>query len=571
MVSRAFPAVDDDAHLPPRHLRPQRVFDLDVVHRYPERFNSTDLLIDQHLSRGRGEHPALRYRNQTLTYAELARQVNQLGNGLRRLGVHPGDRVLIHSLNEPQAAVTNFAALKLGAVVVPTSPLLTPEQLAHIIGDCEPVVVVVDAMLLGTVLGARELAPARRHIVVFDAEPGVVENSRCHCFADLLASGEPELAPMPRPRDAVSVLLYTSGLAQPARATAHLQDELLVIPDIFGRRAWEVRPDDVIAGAGPICFAGGYSTLLTVPFRFGATTVLIPLGTSAEAMFPLVREHQVTLLAAMPTLYRQMAEVSTADPTDLATLRMVSGGGESLSPATVTAWRDRFGLDIYEGFGTNGMTHVFITTAVTRSITPGSMGRPLPGYRVRVLRPDGRDARPGEPGQLHARGPVGTLYWGHPDAAGTVAALQARTVRDGWVRIGDWVSQDPDGSLRFVAREEELFTRGHVEFGPGEVETVLAQHPDVAEAGVYGSVAADGVQRVHALIVALSPAVLTEDLPRRVLRDSATALGPRVPDDITAVQRLPRTPFGTLLRRNRWPSWLDTNHGTHREEVTAHA
>jgi 2-aminobenzoate-CoA ligase len=543
------------------------VYDRDVLDRYPERFNSTEVLLDGHVERGRGDHPALQYRDLSVSYADLVARVGRLGNSLRRLGVRAGDRVVVHSLNEPAAVVANFAVLRLGAVVVPTSPLLGPAQLAHILRDCEPAAAVVTGVFLDTVLEARELAPGLRNVVVFGADRDAVEDRGCHDYETLLAAGEPELTPVPRSRSAVSVLLYQSGLYEPARATAHLQEELLIIPDIFGRRAWKVREDDVIAGAGPICFAGGYSTLLTLPYRFGATSAIIPLGTTPAEMFSVVRRHRATLLAAMPTVYRHMAEVENADPADLRTLRMVSGGGEPLAPSTLAAWRDRFGLDIYEGFGTNGMTHVFITTAVSRSIEPGSMGRPLPGYEVRLLRPDGSDAATGQLGQLYTRGPLGTTYWGHPAAADEVADLQARTVRDGWVRIGDWVRRTPDGNLRFVAREEDLLARDGVEFGPGEVEAVLAAHPGVTEAGVYAETGADGARTVRALVVAADPAAHPGDLPARILRDTAAELGPRRPDDLTVVPRLPSTSFGTVLRRTLWRSWLDDR----REEVPAPA
>lgn len=164
---------------------------------------------------------------------------------------------------------------------------------------------------------------------------------------------------------------------------------------------------------------------------------------------------------------------------------MVSGGGEPLAAQTLAGWRDRFGLDLYEGFGTNGMMHVFVTTAVTRTIKPGSMGTPLPGYECRVIRADGAGASVGEPGQLEVRGPVGTTFWGHPDAAAEVAARQRAVVHDGWVRVGDWVRRDAEGHLSFVARDEDLVVRDGETFGPLEVERVLVEHPAVAEVGVH--------------------------------------------------------------------------------------
>ena len=445
---------------------------------YPQRFNATDLLLDSHVAGGRGAHPAIRYGDQTITYAELATQVNRMARALARLGVGEGDRVVVRSLNEPPAFVANFAALKLGAVVVPTSPLHDPGQFGRVVSDCTPAVVVVSAHLADAV--ASSLAGVRTPppVVVYGAGAEEAGRRGMESYEALVAAEDGSALPaVDRDRESVAVLLYTSGLLEPAMATAHLLEELLIIPDGFGRQGWRVRPDDVICGAGPICFAGGYSTNLTIPFRFGATAAIIPLSTSAEGMFPLIRSYGVTLLAALPTRYREMLYAESADPADLATLRMVSGGGEPLDEETLAGWSKRFNLAVQEGFGTNGMMHVFITAAVADGVRPGSMGLPLPGYQISVRTAEGREAQPGQPGRLHVRGPVGTLFCGHPDAAEAITARQAAVTEDGWTRIGDWVSRDADGHLYFCAREEESDRSGRRVLRPGRCRDPAQRAP----------------------------------------------------------------------------------------------
>jgi 2-aminobenzoate-CoA ligase len=510
----------EQVHLPPRDLWPERVYTREEFRSYPEVFNAAEMLLGQQLAAGRGDHPAVLYQDEVITYAEPVDRVDRLGAVLAGLGVGEGDRVLIRSLNEPPALVANFATLKLGVVVVPTSPLLGPDQLAHIANDCEPVVLVVGGWLLPAALAARPLIPSLRHVVVYGADPEAVRGSGCLVYEELVAAADPRLTPLRQSRSAVSVLLYSSGLLEPARATAHFQDELLIIPDGFGRYGWQITPDDVVAGAGPISFAGGYSTIL-----------------------------------ALPTRHREMLAVDGADPADLASLRMVSGGGEPLAADTVTGGRDCFGLEVYEGFGTNGMMHVFITTAVGRVIKPGSMGTAVPGYRTRVPGPDGEEAAPGEPGQLYVQGPVGPLWWGRPDAAADVAERQAATVRDGWVRVGDWIVRDPDGHLFFVAREEDLITRCGERFCPVEIERALEAHPAVGEVGVHATAGAGG-QRVIALVVPAPEVATTDELAAPILADCGSRLpASRVPDEIIFLDGLPRSLFGTLLRRAQWPGW----------------
>src|SRR6266550_2985663 len=352
--------------LPPRELWPERVYRLPEFAAYPDPLNSTEELLDRQVAGGRGDHPAILCDDDVITYEELRRRANRLGNALRRLGVGEGDRVMLLSLNEPPALVANFAALKLGAVVVPTTPLLPPDRLAHIAADCAAEVLVVSSVLVPTVLAALPGCPALRHVVVFGEEGTPAPAGPAFHRLEELVDGEPtELDPVRRSRTAVSVLLYSSGLTRPARATAHFVEEALIIPDTFGRYGWRVRPDDVIGPAGPMSFAGGYSSFATIPYRFGATVATVPLGRSTPAdIFALIKRHRITLMTGMSTGYSHMLAVADADPEDLRTLRMATCGGEPLPPATLRGWRERFGHEICEGFGTNGMMYVFISNAV---------------------------------------------------------------------------------------------------------------------------------------------------------------------------------------------------------------
>jgi 2-aminobenzoate-CoA ligase len=559
MATPATEVRDHEAWLPPPELRPQRLYRLPALQRYPAELNVTEELLDRHVRDGRGEHPAIVCGDLTLTYRELLGAAASLGNALRRLGVREGEPVLIHSLNEPQALVANFAVLRLGGIVVPTSPMLSPAALAHIANDAGARVVVVSAALADVVTAALRDCRSVEHVVVFGAAPEVVRE-RGYMASEELAAAEPaELVPVRRARSAVAVLFYSSGITEPAYAMAHLAEELLVIPDVYGRHGWGVQPDDIVAGAGPIAFAGGYSSAATIPFRYGATSVAIPLDRSTpEGMFELVRRHRVTLLSALPTGYRLMLEAAgDRARDDLASLRVVAGGGESLPPDTYAGWKEHLGHEIYEGFGTNGMFHVFITSAVARRVKPGAIGVALPGYDARALTDEGTVAKPGQLGRLWARGPVGTLFWGPPERAEAIAERQRATVRDGWVLVGDHVTIDEEGFVTFVAREEDLIRRGGRAFGPGQVEAALSSHPAVAEAGVLGVRDAGGGQAVRAYVVLAGGRPPDPGLRQDLVDRCRGSLGEaEAPAEIAFVPSLPRAPHGALLRRVLWERWF---------------
>ena len=194
---------DQEVWLPPRKDWPERVYALDEFRGYPDLLNSTEELLDRQVLGGRGAHPAIVAEGTALTYAQLLRLANRFGNALRRLGVVEGDRIVLRSLNEPPALIANFGALRLGAVVVPTSPLLSEDELAHIANDCRAVCLVVGRYLLPAALKAKQACPGVRHVVAFGGRP---EEARAHGFLsyeELVADEDCELEPVRRPRQAV--------------------------------------------------------------------------------------------------------------------------------------------------------------------------------------------------------------------------------------------------------------------------------------------------------------------------------------------------------------------------------
>src|SRR5262249_44541508 len=155
---------------------------------------------------------------------------------------------------------------------------------------------------------------------------------------------------------------------------------------------------------------------------------------------------------------------------DLASVRVCTGGGESLGAETYHRWKEMFGLEIYEGLGTTEMMYVFVSSAVTRRGKPRAPRAPGPRYAGKGLTAEGGDAKAGEVGLLIARGPTGTLYWRDPEK-------QRSAVRNGWCRAGDFVTMDEDGYVWFMSREDDLIKSSGYRIGPEEVEDALARHP----------------------------------------------------------------------------------------------
>jgi 2-aminobenzoate-CoA ligase len=533
--------MSDHKYLPPRELWPSRIYTLPEFASYPDRLNPTEELLDKQVAAGRGDRAAILFDDQRITYAQLLAQSNKLGNALRGLGVNEGDRVILRTPNIPPALVTNFAVLKLGAVLTPTSPLFSRSEIAHVANDAEAVAIVVHAALLGELEAARENLKTVENIIVIGGEPAELKAKGFIPYSELLPSGSASLDPVRRERTDIGILLYTSGTTGQPKGTVHFVEEMLIIPDAFGKYGWRVTENDVIGGTAPLAFGAGYSTFATIPFRFGAAASLISKFDPVK-VFETIQKHKISVLSLAPTAYRKMLQVPDAEKNyDLSTLRICTGGGESLTAVTYNAWKNKFGIEIFEGLGTTEMMYVFASNVVSRKAKAGSFGQAVPGYELKVVDEDGKETKPGNAGHFLARGPTGTIYWREPDKQ------RHAITPDGWNRAGDYVYVDEEGYFWFVSREDDVIKSSAYRIGPEEIEVTLNAHPAVAEAAVIGVPDEVRGQIAKAFVVLKEGQTVSSEALIEFCRGKIATY--KMPREIEVVAELPRTPTGKLLRR----------------------
>jgi len=528
-------------YLPPRELWPQRLYTLPEFATYAARFNPTEELLGKAVVAGRGERTAVLFEDQRLTYNQLLTQANKFANALRELGVQEGVRLILRTPNIPPTLVANFAILKLGAVCTPTSPLFSRTEIAHVANDAEAVAIIVSSALLGEVEAARDGLQTVKHIIVVGGDAAEVKAKGFLPYGELLQSGEPSLDPVLRQREDVGLLLYTSGTTGRPKGTVHFVEEMLIVPDSFGKYGWRVTENDVIGGSAPLAFGAGYSSYATIPFRFGAAASLIAKF-EPEKMFDTIQKHRVSILTLAPTAYRKMLQVPEAEKKyDLSSLRVCTGGGESLTAPTYHAWKEKFGREIFEGLGTTEMMYVFASNVVSRKAKAGSFGQAVPGYELKVFDEEGKEAKAGNIGHFVARGPTGTIYWRDPDKQ------RHAITPDGWNRAGDYVSVDEDGYFWFVSREDDIIKSSGYRIGPEEIEVTLATHPAVADVGVIGVHDELRGQIAKAFVVLKPGESLSPEELIAFCRDKIATY--KLPREVVMVNELPLTPTGKLLRR----------------------
>jgi 2-aminobenzoate-CoA ligase len=510
-------------NLPPAATWPEFRFDLPEL-RYPRRLNCADALLDHWADSGAGERRCLLTpEGEAWSYSDLRATANRVANVLvRELGVVPGNRVLLRGPNNPWLVACWFGAVKAGAVVVATMPLLRSRELSTIAE-----IAAVDHALCDSRF-TEDLKAAGVSALTYG------EDSELSHLADGMPSTFENVATS---ADDVCLLAFTSGTTGKPKATMHFHRDVLAIADTFSRRVLRPKADDVFTGTPPLAFTFGLGALLVFPMSVGASTLLVERSTP-DLLLELVARHGVTTLFTAPTAYRAM--VSGVRDVDLRRLHSCVSAGETLPEATWTAFNKATGLKIIDGIGSTEMLHIFISAAGD-DIRPGATGREVPGYVARVVDEAGQAVPDGELGLLAVQGPTGCRY--------LRGDRQRNYVREGWNYTGDAYVRDRDGYFWFQARADDMIISSGYNIAGPEVEDALLRHPKVAEAGVVGVPDQERGMVVKAFVVLVSGTVASEETVDELKDFVKSEIAPyKHPRQIEFVPALPRTETGKLQR-----------------------
>ncbi|MFW6077186.1 MAG: benzoate-CoA ligase family protein [Hyphomicrobiales bacterium] len=517
-------------NLPPREQWPEFRFDLPEL-QYPERLNAAAELLDRWVEQGEGDRRCLVGPGLQWSYAETQERVNRIANVLvGDLGLQPGNRLLLRAPNSPMMVAVYLAALKVGAVVVATMPMLRPRELAFMIDKARVSHAVCDARLADDLDKARATSDSLQHVVCFGTSDSDGLEARMNA-----ASGD--FAAVDTAAEDVCLIGFTSGTTGRPKGTMHFHRDLLATCDTYGRHVLQPRGDDLFIGSPPIAFTFGLGGLVLFPMRVGAGIVLVEQAPPPR-LIEAIKTFRPTVCFTAPTAYRAMA--SMLDGHDVSSLRICVSAGEPLPRPTWDTWHDSTGIRILDGIGSTEMLHIFIGAPADK-VRPGATGLPVPGYEARVIDDEGREVAPGTVGRLAVRGPTGCRY--------LADERQLTYVQDGWNITGDTYAQDEDGYFWFQARADDMIISSGYNIAGPEVEEALLSHPAVAECGVVGAPDEERGQVVTAYVVLKEghhgDAAMSKALADHVKAEIAPYKYPRT---IFFVDTLPRTQTNKLQR-----------------------
>ena len=421
-----------------------------------------------------GPRPALVTASRRLTYAELDDAARRMASGLAAHGVGPGDRVTLYGPNSWQWVVAYHGVLKAGAVVNPVNTMLTPAEVAFVVGDCGSRMLISTADKVAAIRDAGvDLAHVGLVITLDDPDgvDGVVG------LEAILAGARDEVVAHPAPID-LCTIGYTSGTTGHPKGAMQSHRAVRLNCGLTATMHGRTH-DDVVVTALPAPHVYG-NVVINGTFLVGGTVVLLDRFDPGLAL-RTIAEHRATMFEGVPAMYAMALADGALAAADLSSLTRCTVGGQTMPVSTMQAWEAASGAPLLELWGMTELAGLGTTHPLHCPNRLGSIGVALPGIEVRVadLTNASLTCPPDEPGELVVRGPITTLgYYGQP-------AATAETIEpDGWLHTGDVAVASEDGYFTVVDRRKDMILTGGYNVYPAEIERVLASHPAVAISAV---------------------------------------------------------------------------------------
>ncbi len=507
----------------------------------PDRYNASAVLFDN-LKRGFGARTALRGPRGTLSYDALCRLACRAGNALAGLELERGERVLLVLDDTPMYPAFFFGAIRAGLVPVLINTLSTPDLLQFYLADAGARVLVIEAELAPQLTAEAVRDTTLENAIVVNGHAGLPHVPGVISASDLLLDNADTLKPADTHRDEMAFWMYSSGSTGRPKGVVHLQHDMPYTDASYAKNILKLTPDDVCYSVPKIFFAYGHGNSITFPFSAGASTVLCPGKPDPAAIFAAIAAHRPTVFFGLPTLYTALTKAPEAKAADLSSLRLCVSAAEILSHEVSSAWKSLSGLDIVEGLGSTEVLHIYLSNSEAEK-RPGSAGRRVPGYEIKLIDPDG-NAVEGQEGVMCVRGhSTAPLYWNRPDKT-------AETMRGDWLYTADRFECDADGFYFFHGRADDLIKVSGQWVYPLEVEMCLAEHQAVREVAVVGLELADRRMTLKAFVVPADPRTQPDALTRE-LQDyvKRTLLPHKYPRIVELLPELPKTGTGKIDRQ----------------------
>jgi long-chain acyl-CoA synthetase len=474
-------------------------------------------------------HPAIVFRNENITFRELAEKVKEKAVGLRKYGIMNGSHVGLIIGNKPEYAVAYFACVALGATVIPINPLFKENEISYILNDSEAIAVIVDEIGLAEVNKAEDSLSTVKMIISLQSTDSYIAWNDVHGVADDFFLESKNL-------DDHAQIIYTSGTTGRPKGAIITHGNIEWMTETCTRMT-EVTHEDRVLVVLPLFHAYAKLQGLLQCVLKGCTIYLEERFIPGVILQKLA-DYKITIYLGVPTMYTMFLSLPTINELDFSHLRLAGCGGASLPMEIIEKVNTAMGVELGEGYGQTESTVMISCFPPNVEKQYGSVGLPLPGIELKIVEPSGREVPVGEVGEIIFRGPNAMKgYYKKEEET-------KDTIKDGWVYTGDLGRQDERGFLYIVDRKKDLIIRGGFNVYPREVEEVLYTHPDIVECAVIGESDPVFGEEVAAYIV-----TKVSRIPEEIVTFCKQHLVHyKVPRKIYFLAELPKTATGKILK-----------------------
>jgi benzoate-CoA ligase family protein len=490
----------------------------------PERYNVGADLLHRNL-KTRSAKIAIHSAAGDVTYGDLCKLACGAAHTLTDLGVRREERVLLVAYDSPGWVASFLGAIWMGAVPVPVNPLLQrSEDYDYYFEDSLARVVMVDQATEEKVTAAAQRAATK---------PTVLRT-------DQITPG-PDVPIAPTRKDDMAFWLYSSGSTGKPKAVVHLQHDIPYTCVTYAEQVLGITERDITFSTTGLFHAYGFGNNLTMPYWVGASTVLHAGRNTPATALDTIEKRRPTLFFSAPTLYNAILNFDGSKNRDLSSIRHCVAAAEALPAEVWRRWKEAFGLTILDGVGSTEMLHIYCSNRLD-DVMPGSSGKPVPGYELKILGDAGDPVPTGEAGDLYVKGDSAlALYWAQHEKS-------KRSVLGEWFFTGDRYRVDDGGYYWYEGRSDDMIKVSGLWISPIEIESVLLEHPSVGESAVVG-IDVEGFTKIKAFVITKG-AVTAGDLLVAELQEHCKSRLQRYqfPHLIDFVQELPKTATGKIQR-----------------------
>lgn len=502
----------------------------------PLYYNAIDIL-ERNLPE-RAEKNALFSAERQMTFGEVAREANQVGNALQKLDVRVGDCVALLAPDAAEWVTAFFGIIKIGAVALGINTLLKPYEFDYILRDSRARVLIVHESLLAGIDEIRAKQSYLEHVIVIGAA------GKDTSFAGWIRDEPDQLAAAQTHREDFCMLNYSSGTTGEPKGILHAHKDLPLTAQLWAVDTLGLRESDRTFAVAKLFFTFGTGGNLIFPWYVGASIVLYA-GPSriTTNILETIHTFKPTLFYNAPTGFAAILAIPDfTEKYDLSSVRLCISAGESLPAPIWKAWKERTGLDTIDGIGCTEVFHIFISNR-PGDIRPGSSGKPVGGYELRIVGDDGQEVPPGEVGNLLVKGESTALSYLHQ------YEKSKHVFRGEWLFTGDKYHTDEDGYYWHDGRSDDMMKVGGVWVSPVEVESTLVSHPAVVECAVIGFEDSAGLIKPKAFVILHSSYSGSEALATELIDYAREKLAAyKRPRWIEFVTELPKTATGKIQR-----------------------